>query len=63
MRIMCPRTYSKYLSIFYFYFVPELFGIRIFGFDDDDGSRFLSFNTLVEVAVMEIRVNNYKSAA
>lgn len=44
----------------HFYFsqihsIPELFVLRIGDSDDEDGSRYVSFPTLVEKCVKEIR--------
>lgn len=53
---------SNLVLIFIYYLLfAELFGIRISGKDDEQGSRFLSFGALIEAAHGEILAKNYKS--
>lgn len=47
---------SKFVNV-----ISELFVHRISGLDDDDGTRYLSFNLSVEVACEEIRQKNYST--
>lgn len=41
--------------------IAELFGIRILGKDDEQGSRFHSFGALIKAGHEEILAQNYKS--